>query len=91
MEVQAKHVEGLESRLPKLEEPGSEAETPESTVGDRDSSSSKPPKRAYGLPDASVVTLQPQPDEAHAFGPAAELVAEWRLFRTGDTDAGGLD
>jgi hypothetical protein len=41
------------------------------------------PGGAYGLPDASVVTLEPQPDEEHAFGPAAGLVAEWRELRTG--------
>jgi hypothetical protein len=30
------------------------------------------------MPDAGVVTLDKQPDEEHAFGPAAALVAEWR-------------
>ena len=35
------------------------------------------------MPDAGVVTLEEQPDEAHAFGQAAELVAEWRRLRTG--------
>ena len=34
------------------------------------------------MPDAGVVTLEEQPDEAHAFGPAATLVAEWRKLRT---------
>ena len=38
----------------------------------------RPPRRGYGLPYAGVVTLEEQPDEAHAFGPAAPLVAEWR-------------
>lgn len=37
-----------------------------------------PPERGQGLPPAGVVTVQPQPDEEHAFGPAAPLVAEWR-------------
>ena len=45
-------------------------------------------ERAHGLPDTSVVTLEPQPDEEHAFGPAAELVAEWRRLRTGGTSIG---
>ena len=30
------------------------------------------------MPDAGVVTLEEQPDEEDAFGPAAPLVAEWR-------------
>ena len=47
-----------------------------------------PQVRAHGLPDAGVVTLEPQPDEEHAFGLAAELVAEWRRLRTGGTSIG---
>ncbi len=43
----------------------------------------RPPRRRPGMPDAGVVTLEEQPDEAHAFGPAAPLVAEWRKLRTG--------
>ena len=39
-----------------------------------------------GLPDAGVVTLEGQPDEEHAFGPAAPLVAEWREIRAGMGD-----
>ena len=35
------------------------------------------------MPDAGVVTLEEQPDEEFAFGPAAALVAEWRHLRTG--------
>ena len=83
VEAQAKHVEELERRLAKLEEAGVEAGTTDSTVEDGDSSVWTPPKRAYGLPDPGVVTLEAQPDEAHAFGPAAEMVAEWRQLRTG--------
>ena len=41
----------------------------------------RPPRRGPGLPDAGVVTLGEQPDEDHAFGPAAPLVAEWREIR----------
>ena len=47
-----------------------------------------PQGRAHGLPDAGVVTPEPQPDEEHAFGSAAELVAEWRRLRTGGTSIG---
>ena len=43
----------------------------------------RPPRRRPGMPDAGVVTLEEQLDEAHAFGPAAELVAEWRRLRVG--------
>ena len=43
----------------------------------------RPPRRRPGIPDAGVVTLVEQPDEELAFGPAAQLVAEWRKLRTG--------
>ena len=48
----------------------------------------RPPRRGHGLPDAGVVTLEQQPDEAHAFGPASQLVAEWRELRTRDEKTG---
>ena len=35
------------------------------------------------MPDAGVVTLEEQPDEKHAFGPAAALVAECRALPAG--------
>lgn len=41
----------------------------------------RPSRRAHGMPDAGVVTLEEQPDEEHAFDPAAPLVAEWRRIR----------
>ena len=41
----------------------------------------RPPRRRPGMPDPGVVTLEEQPDEEHAFGPAAPLVAEWREVR----------
>ncbi len=43
----------------------------------------RPPRRRPGMPDAGVVTLVEQLDEAYAFGPAAELIAEWRRLRVG--------
>ena len=49
----------------------------------------RPPRRHHGLPDAGVVTLEEQPDEKHAFGPAASLVAEWRKLRAGAAASGG--
>ena len=43
------------------------------------------------MPDAGLVTREPQPDEEHAFGPAAGLVAEWRNLRTGLPNRRGVD
>ena len=48
----------------------------------------RPPRRGHGLPDAGVITLEEQPDEEHAFGPTASLVAEWRSLRTGGEASG---
>ena len=39
------------------------------------------PRRRSGLADVGVVTLEAQPDEGDAFGPAVPLVAEWRELR----------
>ena len=83
-----KHLGELEGRLERLEESRVEAGGPESVASERESAVWTPPKRAYGLPDAGVVMLEAQPDEKHAFGPAAELVAEWRQLRTGGAEAG---
>ena len=47
----------------------------------------RPPRRRPGMPDAGVVTLEEQPDETHAFGPAAPLVAEWRRLQAGGDQA----
>jgi len=52
----------------------------------------RPPRRRPGMPEAGVVTLEKQPDEEHAFGPAAALVAEWRrLVNPGDQAGGRVD
>ena len=51
----------------------------------------RPPEREQGMPDAGVVTVEPQPDEEHAFGPAAGLVAEWRNLRTDLPNRRGVD
>ena len=47
----------------------------------------RPPRRGHGMPDAGVVTVEEQPDEERAFGPAAPLVAEWRKLRAGGGQA----
>ena len=49
----------------------------------------RPPRRRPGMPNAGVVTLEEQPDEEHAFGPAAPLVKEWRQLRVGGEPVGG--
>ena len=51
----------------------------------------RPPEREQGMPDAGLVTVEPQPDEEHAFGPAAGLVAEWRNLRTSLPSRRGVD
>ena len=76
-----------------VEEPGEEdrqepeADAPEDD--DRHGTHWQPPRRGHGLPDAGVVTLEEQPDEGHAFGSAAAMVAEWRGLRTGSEASGG--
>ena len=57
-------------------------------VGDSCQQQWWPRQRGHGLPDAGVITLEEQPDEEHAFGPAASLVAEWRSLRTGGEASG---
>ena len=49
--------------------------------GQGQSGDCSPPRRGHGMPDDGVVTLDEQPDEKLAFGPASPLVAEWREFR----------
>ena len=43
----------------------------------------RPPRRVPGMPGPGVATREEQSDEAHAFGPAAPLVAEWRQLQVG--------
>jgi len=91
---QARQLEVLSRRLAALED-GQQSEDIAEVVGvgydgnrDHEQGNSmvqdwRPPRRRPGMPDAGVVTLEEQPDEEHAFGPAAHLVAEWRQLRTG--------
>ncbi|MCY3691916.1 MAG: hypothetical protein OXH30_07945, partial [Chloroflexi bacterium] len=89
----ARQLEELTRRLAALEDsrrPGDAAEDVdadadddhENEQGDDVARDWRPPRRRPGMPDAGVVTLEEQPDEEHAFGPAAVLVAEWRRLRT---------
>ena len=50
----------------------------------------RPPRRQPGMPEAGVVTSDAQPDEEHAFGPGAALVAQWRDLRNRDDRARSL-
>ena len=87
VETQAGQLEEVGRRVAQLEEaqqrgePGTAAEAGEPSAW-------RPPRRGHGLPDAGVATLELQPDEEYAFGPAAPLVAEWRSLRTGDETQG---
>ena len=51
----------------------------------------RPPEREQGMPDAGLVTREPQPDEEHAFGPAVALVAEWRELSASLPNRRGVD
>ena len=88
VESQASRLEELEGRLSQLERDGGGRGTRDDPGQEGEVAHWTPPKRAYGLPDAGVVTLEAQPDEGHAFGPAAGLVAEWRSLMTGGTQIG---
>ena len=90
VDEQARQLEELNHRLAGLEngkEPGDAAEVVDADAanahehGDSGRQDWRPPRRWPGIPDAGVVTLEEQPDEEHAFGPAPPLVSEWREIR----------
>ena len=94
LEEEARGLRGLvETQAGQLEELGRRVAAPEGKgrqPGDTDTDGVDgrqqdwwPPSRGHGLPDAGVVTLEEQPDEEQAFGPAVPLVVEWRVLRTG--------
>jgi len=89
VEAQAVELEALRRQVSELEErdqmpdEGHEVDDAQGQPEDW-----RPPRRSAGRPDAGVVTLEEQPDEAHAFGPAAPLVAEWRQARSAGQAAG---
>ncbi len=94
VEAQAKQLTELQRNVGGSED-GAEEEKREPSkpdpVGDGDGRRRewRPPRREHGLPDAGVVTLEEQPDEGHAFGAAAPLVAEWRGLRSVGEASGG--
>ena len=88
VEGQARQLEELTNRVAELEGTGEQGGSVEAVdvADDRQIDPGKewrPPQRGPGMPDAGVVTLEEQPDEEHAFGPAAPLVAEWRRVEEG--------
>ena len=94
VEAQAKQLTELQRNVGGSED-GAEEEKREPSkpdpVGDNDGQRKewRPPRRDHGLPDTGVVTVEEQPDEGHAFGPAVPLVQEWRGLRTGAEASGG--
>lgn len=85
VETQAGQLDELGRRVAGLEEATKERAVGNvgPAVGEGERGKWRPPRRAPELPARGVVTLEPQPDEVHAFGPAAGLVAEWRELRDG--------
>ena len=88
VEAQGGQLEDLGRRAARLEEQGRPRGDAEAVGVEGQQIEWRPPRRGHGLPDAGVVTLGRHLDEAHAFGPAAELVAEWRKLRTGGETRG---
>ena len=98
VEGQARQLEELTRRVAALgssQEPGDDAEVVDAADADAHDDDRvadigqdwRPPRRRPGMPNRGVVTLEDQPDEQHAFGPAALLVAEWRKLRIGGGQA----
>ena len=83
-----RQLEDLGRRVAELERQHQQPSDTEPAVVDDRETEWGPPRRGRGIPDAGVVTLELQPDEEHAFGPAAALVAEWRELRAGNDNAG---
>ena len=88
IEAQTGQLGELGCRVARLEEPGHQRGDAQQTAVESLQGIWRPPRRGHGLPGAGVVTLEKQPDEEHAFGPAAALVAEWRALRAGGEAVG---
>ena len=87
VEAQTEELEALRRRVAELAEQGPPPGGAGAVDGDQGQPRDwRPPRRDHGLPDAGVVTLEEQPDEQYAFGPAAPLVAEWRELRARTRD-----
>ena len=91
VQAQAGQLGALRRQVAELEEPAPQPSGAAVVDGDLEPPGDwRPPRRGPGLPDACVVKMDEQPDEDHALGPAAPLVAEWRRIRArmGDGSAG---
>ena len=89
VEAQAEELETLRRQVAELEEREQPTGGGDAVGGGQGQPEDwRPPRRRPGLPGAGVVTLDEQPDEAHAFGPAAPLVVEWRRVRSAGQAAG---
>ena len=93
MEAQTGQLQELDRRVAGLEDVARERSSGNvgPAVGESVPSEWRPPEREEGLPDAWVVTANPQPDEEHAFGSVAGLVAEWRKLRINLRNRSGVD
>ena len=89
LEAQGDPMEASERSVDSVEERERRTGVCESIGVDDRQGQRRPPRRRSGLADVGVVTLEAQPDEEDAFGPAAPLVAEWRELRTGSKASGG--
>ena len=91
VEEQEETVSELTQRLEKLEAAQREVKRTDSVEGLVVGSKANEPS-ASELRQTSplVLTLEPQDEEAHDLGPAAALVKEWRMLRTGENTAKGL-
>ena len=81
VEAQSVQLEALQGQVSRLEDEEHSAGDAERVGVDEVDGQRPPPSRGAGPPNAGVVALETQRDEEDAFGPAAALVAEWRLLR----------
>ena len=81
VEVQANQLEELERQVASVEDEELQQEAAERVETEDERKPQPVHRREPGLPDAGVITLEEQPGEDGALGPAAPLVEEWRALR----------
>ena len=93
VEAQGRQLQELGRRVAGLEDVAGErtAGNVGPAVDEGVSGEWRPPAREQGMPDAGLVTREPQPDEEHAFGPAVASVAKWRDLRAILPNRRGVD